>query len=705
MGEGISKSTAALPAEVAVEPAKSTGNEVHAESSGTGKAEVHHETQELDKPENIHHDAPPPLSVSEHNSEPQSSHPEEVPAPSDHACCHVESQTHDVKENNAIPDHAIPEPSKSSMPEEIHQKIPEPLNVTPPPHVAVVSVGTQTSPIEPSHPPPPTRQTTQAPSVGHHPAQHIARKLAHLTDEQVYKACTAAGIVKHPGDEPPRGTHLAARVHHDSLREQFDDFDAFTKYMNDPFKRPPGLDRGLPKAGLFQLRVSQEKVHIKQDSKSWDEDRQGSFRWVYFRDAAGVIRSSIAKDGTGIVKTVRTIRWPSRWDRWSAFSFNGRDAHKPWERHRFVNQLQLRIESANSSTDVLEKPGSHHPQRHVAEPQSVIYTGAHENSKCTLLRVETVHALKVYCQGDYPTFLSLLHTHKTLITQDIKANLNRGPIYNAAMVTQALSAVVKASLEEYIPQTTMAYVRDIMFHFLANRDLVLEDRFNGAKWSPRAFDTSDFNAASHISTEFHGGFFREVIEIIRQGYGPTIETRIKSGAAVCAVLYTASLMAMDVADEDNALYAQDLVRAVGIVFNAANSLVLASPIAQASMITSNLLIPMASQIKDKINNRYRRGALRESVVKWFRDTYVVGAIRGERIPGIRFRREDEVADLPDVEKGQFLNMMKRRRALGRKFEKMTHMYVNALGEQWPCIEFVDEETYASLSDQNTHIDS
>jgi len=267
------------------------------------------------------------------------------------------------------------------------------------------------------------------------------------------------------------------------------------------------------------------------------------------------------------------------------------------------------------------------------------------------------------------------------------------------MVSHALSAVVRASLEEYIPHQTMSYVRDMMYHYLANRDLHIVTHLKGSYWSPRPFDTADFNAASHVYDDFHRRFFKEVQEVMRQGYGDTVDQRIKSGAAVCAVLYTACLLAMDVADDDNVLHAQNLVRAVGVAFDAANSLIMASTLPQASLITTLLLMPMALVIKDKITGRYRRGALKEAVVKWFRETYVIGAIRGERISGFRNRREDEIESLPEAEKEQFLAMMKRRRTFGKKFEAMTRMYVNALGEEWPGISFVDEECFESLSDQ------
>ena len=236
-----------------------------------------------------------------------------------------------------------------------------------------------------------------------------------------------------------------------------------------------------------------------------------------------------------------------------------------------------------------------------------------------------------------------------------------------------------------------------MYHYLANRNLHATSEWGSLKWRAEAFDTANFNAMNYLSDEFCDGFFAECEDVIRVGYGNTVEERCRSGAVVMALLYTASCAAMDVADGDNAAYAQNLVRSVGVVCSAAEALVLASPIAIAGNLTSYLLQPLAGQIEQKIQNRYSQGALRRCVVNVFRDTYIVGALRGERISGMGRKFEGDLEGLLGDEKVKFLELMKKRRELGRKFVGMAQMYVTAIGEEWPSIDIIDEEIYESLT--------
>jgi hypothetical protein len=261
------------------------------------------------------------------------------------------------------------------------------------------------------------------------------------------------------------------------------------------------------------------------------------------------------------------------------------------------------------------------------------------------------------------------------------------------MVGYALEHLVKASLTEYIPHETFQYVRDIMYHYLANRNLHPSIR---GKWQAIAFDTTDFNAMNYMSNDFCDGFFAECQDVIRVGYGDTVEQRCRSGAIVMALLYSASIAAMDVADKDNAVYAQNLCRSVGVIFNVAESLVLASPIPQASIINTTLLEPFAGLIRKKIHDRYVDGALRKCVVDVFRDMYIVGALRGERISGMRRRHERDLHGLLGDEKIKFQQLMKKRRELGRKFVDMAQMYVSSIGEEWPVVAAIDEDIFESL---------
>jgi hypothetical protein len=60
---------------------------------------------------------------------------------------------------------------------------------------------------------------------------------------------------------------------------------------------------------------------------------------------------------------------------------------------------------------------------------------------------------------------------------------------------------------------------------------------------------------------------------------------------------------------------------------------------------------------------------------------------------MKYRREDEVGRLDGAEREQFQNVMKSRRAFGKKFEAMTGTYVSALGEFRPSISIVGEDTF------------
>jgi hypothetical protein len=64
---------------------------------------------------------------------------------------------------------------------------------------------------------------------------------------------------------------------------------------------------------------------------------------------------------------------------------------------------------------------------------------------------------------------------------------------------------------------------------------------------------------------------------------------------------------------------------------------------------------------------------------------------------MRHRHENEYEKLVGDERTKFLDMLKKRRGMGRKYIEVARMYVSALGEEWPSIDAIDEETYASLT--------
>jgi len=321
------------------------------------------------------------------------------------------------------------------------------------------------------------------------------------------------------------------------------------------------------------------------------------------------------------------------------------------------------------------------------------FLGVFENLYCTLLRVETIKALRLYCNGDFLGFMELIHQYKNAITLDIRNNLNRGPIFTAAMVGYALEKLVQSSITEYIPYENLKYMRDIMFHYLANRNLHLRHRLEGLKWRPIAFDTRDFNAMNYLDDEYCDGFFKEMQNIIRRGYGNTEQSRWKSGAVVNALLYVSCLTAMDTADQDNAHHAQNLVRSVTVAYMASEALVLAAPIPKTTYIDDYFLKPLLTEVTNKIQNRYSSGALRSALVTTFRDTYVLGALRGERIPGMRILSEEQLAKLPEPERTRREVLLKKRREIGYQYLRLVRMYVEALGETWPNVMPYDRYYY------------
>lgn len=716
--------------------------------------------------------------------------------------------------------------------------------------------------------------------------RHHHQAVSRLSDDDAIAASIRTGII------PPHNITSSIKQKLDPsenthIREQLADFNAFSQFMTPP-NLPSRLDERLPRGELTELWARSDEFQVRRKGSDLDGGDEGTYRWVFWQDPVGVIRSAVPRKGNAIVKTERATRWRKLLQRWRNFSFYGRDAQRPWERHRYVNQLdpgfyRLHLdkhESGNESglqqdsgiqndewldamddaqavcdeerlshrysvigsgfkcleepktitdPDVLSKmekirqeqnakwmtaetqiagneppfnsrdvfidpqtlksidplkkwsqdshiachseslstndpkdvrcldqnrqvlprnesshsddqkelPGhvdgaidensgkaktaqldqlskssvnprprqkeatnhtsSAHLVKHLHYRSSKTFLGSFENGNCTMLRIQTIQALKLYCERDFMGFMKLIQQHKSIITLDIRNNLGRGMIFSAPMVRIALQNLVEDSLQEYIPMESLSYVRDIIFHYLANRNLRLGGTLS-PRWTPMPIDTKDFNAMNYLSEEYCDGFFQECQDIIRCGYGNTVEERIKSGAAVTAVLYAACLAAMDSADTDNATYAQNLVRSVGVLSTVAGALVMIAPISQALSINYSLIKPLSAEIANKLESRYTSGALRRCVVSTFRDTYVVGALRGERIPGMATRYEGDVSKLGMDEAAGFERLMERRRVLGKKFVELIRMYVNALGEQWPNVNIPNEEADATAGD-------
>src|SRR2546423_1426432 len=333
--------------------------------------------------------------------------------------------------------------------------------------------------------------------------------IAELTDDEVFQASLGAGIINTVSELGRKfSLHEFGRVEHEKLRDELADFNAFTRFMLHHDKKVLHLGDGIVE-GDMELWIGEDKVNIKRKrTTGLVSADDGAYKWVYWKDGSGVVRTAIRKEGSAVVKTFRAMRWPKRLQRWRVFSFHDRDAQAPWDRNPYINRLQKEKSAApsNGPPDIgLEKSGAIISESPITTTPTIntvqrkIFWGTEENLVCSLLRVETIDALALYSVGDYYGFMDRVHTYKSLITQDLIHNLNRGPIFSGAMVGYALENLVKSSLKEFIPQETLAYVRDIMFHYLANRNLKPESDWGQLKWRASAFDTSHFNARNHFS--------------------------------------------------------------------------------------------------------------------------------------------------------------------------------------------------------------
>ena len=207
----------------------------------------------------------------------------------------------------------------------------------------------------------------------HQQAHHVSK----LTDQEVLEACLEAGITKLPG------TTLRTKqspIERDKLRDQLIDFKAFTQFINGGDRKNLSLSDGLPNTVLSELWVREEVVvQGRKGGTGLSKGADGVYKWVFWRDGAGVVRSAVPKEGNSLVKTARAMRWPSRFQRWRVFSFHGRDAHTPWEKHRYVNRLEEVTVTTTIATSI-EKHGSTTPSETIATSVKATKSPRIENS-------------------------------------------------------------------------------------------------------------------------------------------------------------------------------------------------------------------------------------------------------------------------------------------------------------------------------------
>jgi hypothetical protein len=213
-------------------------------------------------------------------------------------------------------------------------------------------------------------------------------------------------------------------------------------------------------AQLLEEKTLQPEINCaKTTPELWVGGREirladGVYKWVFWKDGNGVIRTRVGKRGNESLRLYREWRWPRRVQRWMAFSFNKRAGHKPWERTRFTNVLSG-IESFNY--DIYEKSQSTISEAECAEVKSKTKTfwGARINRDCTLFRVETIEALKMYCNEDYDGFINMVHRYKTVITNDLCENITSGPIFTAGMVKDTMQRLAATSWAGLVPDETI----------------------------------------------------------------------------------------------------------------------------------------------------------------------------------------------------------------------------------------------------------
>jgi len=215
------------------------------------------------------------------------------------------------------------------------------------------------------------------------------------------------------------------------------------------------LNRGLK---VPELWVGEKEVWLGN----------GVYKWVCWKDGADVIRTRMGSGGNEILNKYRKQRWPRRFQRWIACSFNKRSGHKPWERTQFTNLL-TEIETS-LDLDIDEKSNVFISEVEIPRTpaKTNVFWGSRINRDCTLLRLETIEALKMYCQHDYDGFMGTVHRYKTVITNDLCANTNSGPIFTAEMAKDAMQNLAATSWAAPVPHETIQYVRDIIQHHLSN---------------------------------------------------------------------------------------------------------------------------------------------------------------------------------------------------------------------------------------------
>jgi hypothetical protein len=382
------------------------------------------------------------------------------------------------------------------------------------------------------------------------------------------------------------------------------------------------------------------------------------------------------------------MRWPTYGQRLMALSFDGRATHKPWERERFANILI----GEPTNYDILEKHTSVVSEIEVDEypfAMSKVFWGLTTNRVFSLLRVETIKALKLYCQQDYEGFMKMIHKYKGLITEDICNNLNRGPIFSSGMVANALDVLVKAS-DQAIPNGTLGYIRDIVYHYLINRNLYPErSPFKKLNWHIGEFNPTHNAAMYYMSGESADGFFLECQSILPDEYGDTVKKCCDSIAALFAVFYTAFLSAMDRAGRENISYAQSIVTSVGVMATSIGRIVGTMPASGSRIIQNGLVTKLQKEVENNSKVRNWEGTLRWCLIENLGDMYLNGALTGERVPGMKYRRA-HISVLSGAEEEKHDRLMHCREGWGRRFVTITGIYIRSLGERWSYIEGIDE---------------
>ena len=301
---------------------------------------------------------------------------------------------------------------------------------------------------------------------------------------------------------------------------------SLARYLRTP-STPISLGEGLIQSNLSQLWVGEQDIFLHE---------KDLYRWVSWKDPSGIVRTKQWTKNDAVAN-FRAERWSNPISRAMAFSFAKGDAHKPWERERFTDVLSGQSDILESvGMDIFEK--THFRVSEVEDDSQKAKTkmvwGTTMNRKFTLLRLETIEALKAYSQANYDEFMRLIEVHKDIITAELCSVFNRGPIFSPGMVAMALRNLLKNpdSVE------TNTYVKHIIHHYLVNCELYVgTSLFGRKKWRIPSITIDNLNLFSETPCDL---LLDECREFVYGAGDLTMDQRRKLAEMLSRICLTAT---------------------------------------------------------------------------------------------------------------------------------------------------------------------